>query len=69
MSTEAEEGTLLARTRDLLRNTGESYLAIYKHTGLKPNWLSLLATGAIPDPSVNKVQALYEYLSAKKLPV
>jgi hypothetical protein len=38
-------------------------------TGLKPNWLSKLAQGRLPDPSVNKVQKLYEHLTAKPLEV
>lgn len=68
MST-SEEGTLLARTRKLLQSAEDSYLVIYKATGLNPNWLSLLSRGEIPNPSVNKVQALYEYLSNNKLTV
>lgn len=64
-----KEGTLLARTRSLLQSTKESYLAIYDATGLNPNWLSLLSTGRMKDPSVNKVQRLYEYLSKKALTV
>lgn len=61
------EGTLLARTRQLLQSTATSYLAIYNATGLTPNWLSSLAQKKLPNPSVNKVQKLYEHLSGKKL--
>lgn len=64
-----KEGTLLARTRSLLQSTTESYLTIYNATGLNPNWLSLLSMGRMKDPSVNKVQRLYEYLSKKALSV
>lgn len=61
------EGTLLARTRELLQRSEESYLSIYDATGLNPNWLSLLCAGRIPDPSVNKVQKLYEHLNQSAL--
>lgn len=68
MST-SSDGTLLARTRKLLQSTDKTYLDIYKATNLNPNWLSLLARGEMPNPSVNKVQALYEHLTAKQLTV
>jgi hypothetical protein len=64
-----EEGTLLARTRELLQRTEDSYLSIYDATGLNPNWLSLLCAGKIRDPSVNKVQKLYEHLKKNTLPL
>lgn len=67
MSDKPQEGSLLARTRILLQSCEHSYLTIYKATGLNPNWLSLLARGEIADPSVNKVQALYEHLTNAKL--
>lgn len=67
MSAKVEEGSLLARTRELLLTCDQSYLTIYLATGLKPNWLSKLAQARLPDPSVNKVQKLYEHLTATKL--
>lgn len=67
MSTQQQEGTLLARTRALLQQSTTTYLGIYRATGLTPNWLSQLATDKLTDPSVNKVQALYEHLSGKTL--
>ncbi len=69
MSAKVCEGSLLARTRELLLSCEQSYLTIYMSTGLKPNWLSKLARGRLPDPSVNKVQKLYEHLTAKPLEV
>lgn len=65
----AEEQTLLARTRELLQETTTPYLDIYKATGLSPFWLSGLATGKVRDPSVNRVQQLYEFLSGRPLSV
>lgn len=67
MSAKPQEGTLLARTRDHLLRSEQSYLNIYKATGLTPNWLSLLAQGKLPNPSVNKVQQLFEHLTGTKL--
>lgn len=59
--------TLLERTLELLRETQESYLDIYKATGLRPSWLVQLNTGKIQDPSVRKIQALYEHLAQREL--
>lgn len=67
MSAKTQEGTLLARTRAELKSCEQSYLTIYKATGLNPNWLSLLARGELPNPSVNKVQTLFEHLTGNKL--
>jgi hypothetical protein len=60
-------GSLLARTVTMLKEQERSYLHIYNETGLHPNWLSRLAVGAIKDPSVNRIQALYEYLAGAEL--
>lgn len=64
---EFQECSLLARTRELLTTTQETYLTIYARTGLHPNWLSGIASRRIRDPSVNRIQALYEYLTAQEL--
>ena len=61
------DGTLLDKTRAMLATAEQSYLDIYKATGLSPNWLSFVATGKIKDPSVNKVQKLYEHLRGSAL--
>jgi hypothetical protein len=62
-------GTLLERTRALLAQTDQTYVEIYTATQLDPNWLSALLRGKIADPSVNKVQRLYEHLTQRKLAV
>lgn len=61
------EGTLLVHTRRALQSTTATYLDIYKDTGLDPNWLSLMSRGKLRNPSVNKVQKLYEHLTGKPL--
>lgn len=65
----AAEGSLLEKTRTLLNTTDQTYLSIYGATGLTPNWLSMLGSGKIPDPSVNKVQKLYEHLTETELAI
>lgn len=63
----ASEKSLLARTRKLLQETHLSHLDIYKATGLSPFWLSGISTGKVNDPSVNRIQKLYEFLSGTNL--
>lgn len=62
-----QECTLLAKTRELLKTTPNSYLDIYKSTGLTPFWLTGVSTGKVLNPSVNRIQQLYEFLAGKKL--
>lgn len=62
-------GTLLVRTRAMLQDCPEDYLSIYKATGCSPWWLSNFKRGKLPDPSVNRVQQLYEYLTGSALQV
>lgn len=69
MSTEEKECSLLTRTRDMLATNEASYLKVYMETGLSPNWLSQFANRKIKEPSVNKVQRLYEYLIGRELQV
>ena len=46
---------------------GQDLLTIYNATGLSFYWLRKFQAGEIKDPSVNRVQRLYEYLSGKRL--
>jgi hypothetical protein len=63
-------GSLLQKTRAMLsEKKRSSYFKIYDATGLHPNWLSGVATGRIRDPSVNRIQALYEFLKGQALPL
>ena len=62
-------GTLYERTVTLLKADGRSLLDIHKQSGLPFYWLRKLYAGSIPDPGVNRVQALYEYLTEAKLAV
>lgn len=57
----------MQRTQELLKESSVSYLEIYKATNISPNWLSLFVNDVIPDPSVNRVEALYTFLSGGPL--
>jgi hypothetical protein len=63
----ADAGSLLSRTVELLKGAQQSYFDIYDATGFHPNWLSGIANGRIRDPSVNRIQALYEFLTGDAL--
>lgn len=57
--------SLCADTLALLRkynDDGLTYLELHKATGLNPEWLMKFKQGKIPDPSVNKVETLYNFL-------
>lgn len=61
--------TLLERTQELLKEETKtrSLIEIHKETGLPFYWLRKVANGETRDPSVNRIQTLYEHLSGKKL--
>lgn len=59
-------GALLTRTKLLLIERSVPYQQIasdLKDTGITYEWLTKLASGAICDPSVNRTEALFNYLS------
>ena len=58
-------GSLMVTTRALLKD--KDLLAIYDATGLSFYWLRKFMRGDIPNPSVNRVQYLYEHLSGNPL--
>lgn len=62
-------GTLLEKTLMLMKRSQrqKTLPEISKDTGLPFYWLRKFASGDISDPSVNKVQILYEYLSGTPL--
>jgi len=66
---DSAEGTLLKRVRELIAASEQTHMQICVSTGLQVNWLSGIATGRIRDPSVNRVQKLYEYLTGTKLAI
>lgn len=59
---------LLERTRELLEAADATSLAeIAREIGepVRYDWLKRFAAGEIPDPSVNRVQALHDYLVSR----
>ncbi|AZF88181.1 DNA-binding domain protein [Microcystis phage Me-ZS1] len=60
-----EAGTLYQKTQGLLR--GRKLLDVHKESGIPFYWLRKFASGSIREPSVNRVQALYEFLTGQKL--
>ena len=61
--------TLMRRTLQLLKRDKRSTLEIHKQTNIPFYWLRKFRAEEFKHPSVNRVQALYEFLSDNKLPV
>lgn len=64
-----EQVNLMQRTIELLDNPpeGKSLPEIATDLHISYYWLRKFKSGEIKDPSVNKVQVLYEYLTGKPL--
>ena len=62
-----EPGSLLEKTRDLLKQDPRGLLDIYNETGIPFYWLKKFASGGFGNPSVNRVQFLYEFLTQDEL--
>ncbi len=63
-------GSLMERTRELLKTTAPKETDLYKvhsATGLPFYWLRKFAAGTFKNPSVNRVQYLYERLTSQPL--
>ena len=58
---------LLDQTRALLASRGDTTLVeIAAGAGVDYSWLSKLSQGRIPDASVNRVQAVHDFLAQKQ---
>lgn len=62
-----QEGSLLSKTRALIKDRKLSLPEIYKETGIPFYWLKKFVSGEIRNPSVNRVQYLYEKLTESDL--
>jgi hypothetical protein len=62
-------GSLHRRTLELLKASPLSTFDVATATGLTYSWVAAFAADLMADPSVNKVQALYEFLTKSKLAV
>ena len=59
--------SLLSKTRELLLASDKSNNKIVQETGLPFPWLRAFRAGDYDNPSVNRVQFLYEHLNGRKL--
>lgn len=60
---------LMRRTQALLDSDDRSLAEIFKQSGLPFYWLKKFKAGRIKQPSVNRIQKLYEFLTQSKLAV
>lgn len=68
-TTEVEEGpgSLMTETLRLLKDRNQTLPTIMVATGIPFYWLRKFSAGQIRQPSVNRIQKLYEYLSGRQL--
>jgi hypothetical protein len=59
--------SLMQETIRLINSDPRSPLEIYRDTGIPFYWIKNFAKGLYTNPSVNRVQFLYEILTGKKL--
>ncbi len=59
--------SLMTETQRLLKQRSRTLLDVANDTGIPFYWLRKFHYGEIDNPSVNRVQKLYEYLAGKKL--
>lgn len=64
-----QPGTLLKAALREIKDSKLTVFALHKKTGLPPDWLSQVKRGTIENPSVNRIQFLYERMTGKKLRV
>ena len=57
-----EHPPLLTKTLELLENCDLPLARIAKESNLGLEWLKKLKGGSIPDPSVNRIQTLHDWL-------
>ena len=69
MSAPDPTATLYTRTLDLARQYEGSQIELAQRAGVPFHWLRSFLAGTIRDPSVNRTQALYEFLTGKSLKV
>lgn len=60
-----QPGSLMLETQRMLKE--QDLLAVYTATGISFYWLRKFASGEFKNPSVNRVQSLYEFLKGKPL--
>jgi hypothetical protein len=61
--------SLMSKTLELLHADSRGLAVISVTADVPYHWLEQFRRGIIKNPSVNRVQALYEFLSGRKLEV
>ena len=64
---QTETMSLMTETLRLLKERNQTLPEIQAATGISWYWLRKFAGHEYKDPSVNRVQKLYEYLAGRKL--
>lgn len=59
--------SLMLETHRLLKERKQTLAQIHTSTGLPFHWLTKFLGNEIKDPSVNRVQKLYEFLAGRPL--
>lgn len=67
MIDENNQLNLLDKTRELLKNSTLTVEEIARRSGLTYHWITSLRADRVRDPSVNRVQLLYETLTNTNL--
>ena len=62
-----QHNTLIIKTMELVNDYEGSLPELYKATDISFYWLRKFKNGEFANPSVNRVQWLYEFLSGKQL--
>lgn len=66
-STFDQPGSLLQITVQLIKKDGRKPAQLCRETGINPWWIYGLLNGKYKNPSVNRIQFLYEHISGQSL--
>ena len=62
-----ETGALMAKVQAMLKEDERTLLKVFEDTQIPYYWLRTFAAGGYKNPSVNRIEKLYEYLAGKNL--
>jgi len=62
-----KEQSLMQASRKLLGDHELDFVGVTLATGIPYHWLSKFSAGEFKNPSVNRVQCLYEFLTGTKI--
>lgn len=64
-----QPGALMATVQKMLKDDARPLLQVFEDTKIPYYWLRTFSSGGYKNPSVNRIEKLYEYLSGKNLGV